>query len=167
MALAAQQNDANVKVIDILSTVDVLFPDRESLVAATGWPREDIATIDVYRGSREVYGFPTLTHLRDLSSACSQVWARWRRALIRSPNVAPSSCRRTRVTALKEALTKLVEQLDASQWLSQAAIERHQGRSSCVWPRIVRRSRRILCADGARGSCAVILRHSVLCAACR
>ena len=64
MAIATEQGNANVAVAAILDAVNALFPDREQLAAATGWSDQDIATIDVYRGSKEVYGFPTLTQLR-------------------------------------------------------------------------------------------------------
>jgi hypothetical protein len=34
-------------------------PDRAALAGRTGWPRDVIDAIDVYRDSRVVYSFPT------------------------------------------------------------------------------------------------------------
>jgi hypothetical protein len=38
-----------------------MFPDRAQLAAATGWPGEDIATLDAYAGADHSLGFPTLS----------------------------------------------------------------------------------------------------------
>lgn len=49
---------ANVPVSEILRRFNELCPDRDTLAATTGWPRQSIDTIDVYRGSDIVYSFP-------------------------------------------------------------------------------------------------------------
>jgi hypothetical protein len=64
MALVAARGDANIAVVDILAGFEAMFPDRDALAAATGWHPDTIATIDVYRGSDEVYSFPTASQLR-------------------------------------------------------------------------------------------------------
>ncbi len=63
-ALLAAAGDANVKVEAIREAFDREFPDRLSLARASGWSMEDIATIDFYKGSAEVYSFPTLAQFR-------------------------------------------------------------------------------------------------------
>jgi hypothetical protein len=63
MTIAAHGRPA-VGVAQILDTFEELFPDRDRLQAASGWRREDIATIDVYRGSSDVYNFPTWQQFR-------------------------------------------------------------------------------------------------------
>lgn len=63
-ALVAQTGDANVKVEAIGEAFDREFPDRCALARASGWSMDDIATIDFYRGSAEVYSFPTLAQIR-------------------------------------------------------------------------------------------------------
>lgn len=63
-ALLAAAGDANVKVETIRDAFDREFPDRPGLARASGWSREDIATIDFYKGSAEVYSFPTLAQFR-------------------------------------------------------------------------------------------------------
>lgn len=64
MAMAAEAGNPNVDVIAIHKTFNRLLPDRQRLALASGWSAEDIATIDVYRGSVAVYSFPTLAQLR-------------------------------------------------------------------------------------------------------
>jgi hypothetical protein len=59
MAVVAAQGDPDVGVEAIVDAFDDLFADRGALAEATGWAPEAIATIDVYRGSAEVYSFPT------------------------------------------------------------------------------------------------------------
>lgn len=55
----AAESGAAVPVLRILDTFDRLFPDREKLAAATGWKLQTISTIDVYRGSPNIYTFPS------------------------------------------------------------------------------------------------------------
>jgi SAM-dependent methyltransferase len=64
MAIATEAGDPNVRVERIREVFHDAFPDRAQLVRATGWPEEDIATIDIYRGSGEVYSFPTFAQFR-------------------------------------------------------------------------------------------------------
>ncbi len=64
MALTAAAGDPNIPVALILATFEREFPDRPKLAATTGWPLEQIDTIDVYRGSREVYSFMTFEQIR-------------------------------------------------------------------------------------------------------
>ena len=50
----------------IRAAFEALFPDRDSLAAATGWPREVIDTIDVYQGVQTRYTFVGLDTLQAL-----------------------------------------------------------------------------------------------------
>jgi SAM-dependent methyltransferase len=59
MALAAERLRANLPVIDILAAFERAVPDRDVLAHRAGFAAADIETIDVYRGSREVYSFPS------------------------------------------------------------------------------------------------------------
>ncbi len=64
MAIVSGSGDANIAVTAIRDVFNNVFPDRKSLSVATGWPLEDIDTIDVYANSPDVYSFATLTQLR-------------------------------------------------------------------------------------------------------
>jgi SAM-dependent methyltransferase len=64
MALTAASGDPNIAVELILATFEREFPDRRKLAAMTGWPLEQIDTIEVYRGSSEVYSFTTFEQIR-------------------------------------------------------------------------------------------------------
>ena len=57
MACATPDADRLVAVRTILETIDRMFPDRDALSASTGWDRDSIDTVDVYRGSDVVYTF--------------------------------------------------------------------------------------------------------------
>jgi SAM-dependent methyltransferase len=59
MALVAASGDPNIAVVRILDAFDAMFADRDRLAQATGWECADIDTIDAYRGSTEIYSFPT------------------------------------------------------------------------------------------------------------
>jgi len=61
MALAASTPRAIVPVADILDAFNGMFPDRHALEAQTGWPPEEIATLDAYAGADHSLGFPTLS----------------------------------------------------------------------------------------------------------
>jgi SAM-dependent methyltransferase len=61
MSLACSTPQAVVPVFEILNAFDRMFPDREKLAAETGWPAEDIATLDAYVGADHSLGFPTLS----------------------------------------------------------------------------------------------------------
>jgi len=60
MAVVSRQGDPNIAVTAIRDNFDRMFYDRGALAEATGWAMEDIATIDVYKDSSDVYSFPTL-----------------------------------------------------------------------------------------------------------
>ncbi len=64
MAIVAASRDPNIAVETIRDTFEREFPDRGQLTAATGWAPEAIDTIDAYKGSSEVYSFPTFAQLR-------------------------------------------------------------------------------------------------------
>ncbi|MBI2717978.1 MAG: methyltransferase type 11 [Rhizobiales bacterium] len=56
--LIGAEEGASVPVARILERFEQLFPDRDGLSERTGWPRQAIDTIDIYRGSPVVYSFP-------------------------------------------------------------------------------------------------------------
>ena len=56
---------ASVAVADIHEVFEASFPSRSALSEATGWPQEQIDTIDAYRGSPTRYTFPTLVQMRE------------------------------------------------------------------------------------------------------
>jgi hypothetical protein len=57
----AQQSVPQIRVADILNTFDSLFGNRQELVRATDWPREQIDTIDFYKDSSVSFTFPKKT----------------------------------------------------------------------------------------------------------
>jgi SAM-dependent methyltransferase len=59
MALAAHEALPQIGVANILDTFNTLFPDRDGLARASGWSRDQIDTIDFYRGSATSYILPT------------------------------------------------------------------------------------------------------------
>jgi hypothetical protein len=63
-AIIAESGDPNIPVQQILDGFKTLFPDRGALAEAASWPIDDIATIDAYRGSADVYSFPTVAQFR-------------------------------------------------------------------------------------------------------
>jgi SAM-dependent methyltransferase len=65
MACAAADPDRAMPVATILEAFERLFPDRQALAAATGWPLPVIGTIDVYARSNTVYCFATLAMLTE------------------------------------------------------------------------------------------------------
>jgi SAM-dependent methyltransferase len=65
MTCAAADPDRAIPVATILEAFDRLFPDRQALAAATGWPFPVIGTIDVYAHSKTAYSFATLAMLTD------------------------------------------------------------------------------------------------------
>jgi SAM-dependent methyltransferase len=69
MALVAAAGNPNLAVVEILAHFQQAFPDRQKLAAMTGWPMAQIDTIDVYRGSPEVYSFPTFEQIRQTMPA--------------------------------------------------------------------------------------------------
>ena len=64
MSIAAAKPRAIVPVREILEAFNRMFPDRSALAAATGWPADDIATLDAYVGADHSLGFPTLSAFR-------------------------------------------------------------------------------------------------------
>jgi SAM-dependent methyltransferase len=56
---------ASVAVADIYEVFEANFPSRPQLSEATGWPKEQIDTIDAYRGLPTRYTFPTLSMMRE------------------------------------------------------------------------------------------------------
>jgi SAM-dependent methyltransferase len=66
MAIAAASPEHNVSVAETHASFDRLLPDRHRLAAVTGWNLEDIATIDLYRGSSARYSYPTLAQVRQI-----------------------------------------------------------------------------------------------------
>lgn len=60
MAVVAREGSPNIAVTTIRDNFDRMFYDRRALSDATGWPMEDIETIDAYKGSSDVYTFPTI-----------------------------------------------------------------------------------------------------------
>ena len=70
VAMAVCEGPAfSVAVPVIRAAFESLFPDRDSLAAATGWPREQIDTIDAYQGLLTRYTFADLDTLQAL---CAQ-----------------------------------------------------------------------------------------------
>lgn len=59
MAVAHERRNPVMPVADILDRFEQEVPDRARFVAETGISRQDIDTIDIYRGSTETYCFPT------------------------------------------------------------------------------------------------------------
>lgn len=64
MALAGDGQQTNIKVASIHDAFQRRLPDRGALCRASGWPLDDIGTIDVYRDSTASYSFPTLPQMR-------------------------------------------------------------------------------------------------------
>jgi SAM-dependent methyltransferase len=69
MSLAASRPRAIVAVVDILAAFDKMFPDRSTLARRTGWPIEEISTLDAYVGADHSLGFPTLKDMLELVGA--------------------------------------------------------------------------------------------------
>ncbi len=66
MALAVSKPHSAVPAYEILAAFNCMFPDRERLAADTGWPAQDIATLDAYVGANHSLGFLTLSSIRRL-----------------------------------------------------------------------------------------------------
>jgi SAM-dependent methyltransferase len=74
MAVAAQNMQLNVAMGTVFDVFSEIFPDRERLIVATGWNREEIDTIDYLRGSPAISSFPRRNQLlaivsRDFANA--------------------------------------------------------------------------------------------------
>ncbi len=59
-ALASARHDRHVAVREVLEAFDALVADRGALAREAGWDARVIDTIDAYRGSPDVYAFPTV-----------------------------------------------------------------------------------------------------------
>ncbi len=57
-------NGFSIGVADILTAFNRLFPDRDGLSRATGWPRQTVDTIDGFENASTRYTFPTLAGFR-------------------------------------------------------------------------------------------------------
>lgn len=64
MAIASKSADRDLAVADTYRIFERFIPDREQLASATGWPFEDMETINVYRDSDARYSYPTLPQIR-------------------------------------------------------------------------------------------------------
>ena len=63
MAIASENQSPTVPVALIHQNFERQFPDREALIAATGWSAEDIREIDAYAGHKLIYTFATRREL--------------------------------------------------------------------------------------------------------
>lgn len=59
MAVAHEHGNPNIPVQAVHQAFEASFADRDRLAAATGWDRQEIDSIDVYRDSAVSYSFPT------------------------------------------------------------------------------------------------------------
>jgi|SRR5689334_19246973 len=68
LAMAIQGDDAEkgVRLDDAWRTCDKHFGDRARLADLTGWPINEISTIDAYRGSLASYHFPSVREMIDV-----------------------------------------------------------------------------------------------------
>ncbi len=74
MAMVAESGDANVRFADIRTRFNSLVPARDSLAAATGWPRAAIEIIDAYAASQMQISFPPLCDVqRSFASAFEEI----------------------------------------------------------------------------------------------
>ncbi|MEO6609790.1 MAG: hypothetical protein ABIN69_15115 [Aestuariivirga sp.] len=75
MAMVAQAGNPDLLISKVWMQFQQLFPDRDRMSRVTGWTLHDIDSIDVYRGSSEIYNFPTRAQLLDA------IPVRWSREL--------------------------------------------------------------------------------------
>jgi SAM-dependent methyltransferase len=74
MALAALRPVPQICVESILDSCNELFKNRDQLARITGWSRQQIDTIDFYRGSNVVFNLPTADQLVSVvSKVCPNV----------------------------------------------------------------------------------------------
>lgn len=66
MALQAQDPERGVRLGDVWRKVNEHFEDRSRLAELTGWPIDEIATIDAYHDSRANYHFPSVAEMIEL-----------------------------------------------------------------------------------------------------
>jgi SAM-dependent methyltransferase len=67
MALAAGRPGFVLPVREIVAAFDALFPDRQTLAAATGWPRSEIDAVDLTRDADYALAFPPVSTFTDLA----------------------------------------------------------------------------------------------------
>jgi SAM-dependent methyltransferase len=72
MAITPDDHGPNLPVRRIREVFDGEFPDRDLLAKRTGWSPQDIATIDLYENSPEIYCFATE---RELASVVPPAFA--------------------------------------------------------------------------------------------
>jgi len=68
MALQGNCSTYGIRVADIWETYHERIPDPSALAAITGWPIEEIMTINVYRGSQAIYTYPRVEEVIDALS---------------------------------------------------------------------------------------------------
>jgi len=61
--------ETGVTLADIWNVLERFAPDRNALAKRIGWRREHLDAIDTYRGSTEIYRFPTLEQVALIFSA--------------------------------------------------------------------------------------------------
>jgi len=66
MALQGQDPEKGVRLDDVWRSIGEHFDDRARLAGLTGWPLDEIATIDAYRGSQASYHFPSVAEMLQL-----------------------------------------------------------------------------------------------------
>jgi hypothetical protein len=64
MALVGERGDPAIPVAVIHARFAATAPDRDTFAAESGMAREEIEAIEIYRGSPEIYCFPTAAELR-------------------------------------------------------------------------------------------------------
>jgi SAM-dependent methyltransferase len=69
MAIAGQANQPSIEMRRVFDAFSRMFPDRDRLVAITGWSRDEIDTIDILQDSVAISSFPTRGQLLSVVSA--------------------------------------------------------------------------------------------------
>ena len=64
IAMAIPTDDQRIKSAAIREAFDVMVPDRAALAARTGWARDVIDNIDIYRNSGAVRAYPPVSVVR-------------------------------------------------------------------------------------------------------
>ena len=152
MAIVCADSTPNVPVRLIREVFDRDFPDREALSKSSGWSLDDIATIDLYENSDDVYCFPIEAQFASVvppAFAPIPVLARRHlragRAVPAADHGAPTMTSRAMLASLvrsdvagivwpplssgaSASLAALLLHLDATQWMApaQLAVEQHR-----------------------------------------
>lgn len=74
-AVAARAGRPDIPMGEVFDAFDGMFPDRDALAKATGWPQAEIETVTFLKGSRSISSFPTR---EQLLSAASTIFSRTR-----------------------------------------------------------------------------------------